>query len=64
MPLRAGVDLYHDGQGDTCEAYLTDTLTFELKDVFRGDYDVENGVHLMVRNAHSQETMLLDADER
>lgn len=64
MPLQAVVDLYHDGQGDTCEAYLTDTLTFELKDVFRGEYDVENGVHLTVRNAHDQESLFLKASER
>ncbi|PSQ98542.1 MAG: hypothetical protein BRD48_06860 [Bacteroidetes bacterium QS_9_68_14] len=30
-PVQAGVQLFHDGNGDTCEALLTETVRFNLE---------------------------------
>ena len=59
LPPQVIVDIYHDGQGDTCEAYPLDTVRFSLNEVLRDAWSLEEELRLIIRNAHSQETLSL-----
>ncbi len=49
-PVQAHISLYHDAHGDSCEAYLTQTFTFDLtsmKDVYNAGYPGTPGTVLL-----------------
>ena len=45
-PVQVGLELWHDAAGDTCEAALSETLTFDLtplKEAWQDAYGAESG---------------------
>ena len=49
LPVQGGLVLIHDSHGDACEAYITDTLTFDLRpyaDYYKSEYQTDGGVIL------------------
>ena len=49
-PVQAGVQLFHDGNGDTCEALLTETVRFNLEPLqerYEETYGSGSGIMLL-----------------
>ena len=51
------VNVYHDDRGDTCEAYLTDTVSFDAQELLGNLWNLDEEAVLIIRNAHDGETI-------
>ena len=50
FPVQAHISLYHDAHGDSCEAYLSQTFTYDLtpmKDAYLSGYQATEGTILL-----------------
>ncbi len=57
IPPQMVVSVYHDDRGDTCEAYLTDTVSFDAQELLGDRWNLDEKVILIIRNAHDGETI-------
>ena len=57
IPPQMVVNVYHDDQGDTCEAYLTDTVSFDAQQLLGDLWNLDEEAVLIIRNANNGETI-------
>ncbi len=57
LPPQMVVNVYHDDRGDTCEAYLSDTVRFDAQELLGDLWNLEEEAILIIRNAHDGETI-------
>ena len=57
IPPQMVVNVYHDGQDDTCEAYLVDTVSFDAQELLGDLWNLDEEAVLIIRNAHDGETI-------
>lgn len=58
LPVQAAVYLSHDGKGETCEAYFTRYLAFDLsplKEEYRRQYGPDGPIRLRLREPGSKD---------
>ncbi|MGB3850671.1 MAG: hypothetical protein WA958_11935 [Tunicatimonas sp.] len=61
IPPQMMVDVHHDDRGDTCEAYLTDTVRFDAKELLSDNWNLEAAAILIIRNTSDGETLSVTA---
>ena len=57
LPPQMVVNLYHDDQNDTCEAYPTDTVRFNAQELLGDLWNLDEEAVLIIRNASDGETI-------
>ena len=57
IPPQIVVNVYHDDRGDTCEAYPTDTVSFDAQELLGNLWNLDEEAVLIIRNANNGETI-------
>ena len=57
IPPQMVVNVYHDDQGDTCEAYLIDMVSFDAQELLGDLWNLDEEAVLIIRNANDGETI-------
>lgn len=58
IPPQLVVNVYHDDRGDTCEAYLNNTISIDVEELLGDRWNLdEEAVLIIIRNADDGETV-------